>query len=520
MPLYHPFLSFEKSIRIPEYEYIGLTSLEASIIDTQPCQRLRFIAQLPGAYHVYPGASHTRFQHSLGVMHLAGEAALTILLTDLVDKIKEDKQNRILKLGEAEEFCPTIFLLKLLALENKKAILKYKKEMEKITHLVQVARLGGLLHDIGHGPFSHAFELFHELAVRKGVENAEEFEHDQYGQKIIYEKFWQDKALRRKLEEQKFGVAEILACLCRWKKENNTIKLTKEQEECYNDWGIDKSIIEETSQVIGNNLFLNQIIKGPGYNVDQFNYLVLDSYRTGVTEYGAIDVMRLLMYLKRVGYDLCVEEKALDSVINYVEAYKHMYATVYLHKFARGAERHLAEMLLSAYEEAQASSVKTILSDMLNPTIDSLLLMIDGGILSEIRRVIMSHPSSFKATNEFATRFFKRDMLRLAYECGWEKVYPKWPEFAKLEEAIQQESGGDFVVVEALTTRPAPLPALSRDLLFEPKKGEAKPRNLMEVFDSYYALTLEKEIRSIRVYTWKENREVVNEVARRLIEED
>jgi len=519
LPLYHPFLSFKKSIRIPEYEYIGLTSLEANIIDTQPFQRLRYITQLPGAYHVYPGASHTRFQHSLGVMHLAGEAALTILLTDLVKEVKGDKEYQILEFEKPEEFCPTIFLLKLLR-QNEKVKSKYKEKMEKIIHLVQVARLGGLLHDVGHGPFSHAFELFHELAVRKRVENAEEFDHVHYGQKIIYEKIWQDEELGKRLKEEEFELAEILACLSEWKKKNNTIEITKGQKECYGNWGVDKSEIEEISKVISTNLFINQIINGPAYNVDQFNYLVLDSYRTGVTEYGAIDVMRLLMYLKKVGNDLCMEEKALDSVVNYVEAYKHMYATVYLHKFARGAELHLAEMLLSAYEEAQESSVKTILSDMLDPTTDALLSMIDGGILGEIKRVLASDSSSFKTTNKFASRFFKRDMLRLAYECRWEKVYPKWPEFAKLEEAVRQESGGAFVAVEALTTRPAPLPALSRDLLFEPKKGGAKPRNLMEVFDSYYALTLEKEIRSIRVYTWKENREAVNKALKKLVEED
>lgn len=517
MPLYHPFLSFKKSIRMPEYEYIGLTSLEADLIDTSIYQRLRFITQLPGAYHVYPGASHSRFQHSIGVMHLAGKAALTVLLTDFIDKIIGDGQDQFFGFKEPEEFCSSIFLLKLPLLKEDEKRKRYRENFEQISHLVQVARLAGLSHDVGHGPFSHAFELFHELAVRKEVEDAAEFDHVQCGQRILYERIWQDKKLRNILEDQGFSIAEVLACLCEWKNVNGVAKLTNEQEEQYKEWGMENDLLNQVSGALHNNLYLNQIIRGPGYNVDQFNYLVLDSYRTGVTEYGSIDVMRLLMYLKRIGNDLCMEEKALDSVINYIEAYKHMYATVYLHKFARGAELHLAMVLLSAYEESQSSNTKTILSDMLNPSSDTILTMIDGGILGEIKRVTKIDPASFKATRELASRFFRRDMLRLAYECRWDQVYKTWPEFAKLEKAICEKCRNNFVFVEALTTRPAPSPAPSRDLLFEPAEGERKPRNLMEVFDSYYALTLEKEIHSIRIYTWKEQRTEVNKIAKEFI---
>ena len=72
LPLYHPFLTILKTIRLPEYGYIGITELEEKIIDTYYFQRLRRIRQSPGVSLAYPGASHSRFEHSLGAMHIAG----------------------------------------------------------------------------------------------------------------------------------------------------------------------------------------------------------------------------------------------------------------------------------------------------------------------------------------------------------------------------------------------------------------------------------------------------------------
>lgn len=73
-------MNFTKSIRLPEYGYIGITKLENEIIDTAEFQRLCRIRQNPGVYMVFPGASHSRFEHSLGAMHIAGEASTYIIL--------------------------------------------------------------------------------------------------------------------------------------------------------------------------------------------------------------------------------------------------------------------------------------------------------------------------------------------------------------------------------------------------------------------------------------------------------
>ena len=96
-------------IKDPLYGYIRIPEIERRIIDTQPVQRLRRIRQLSGAEYAYPAANHTRFEHSLGTMYLAGVLAQSIPIN----------------------------------LSNQE---------------VQRIRLAALLHDVGHAPFSHLFE--------------------------------------------------------------------------------------------------------------------------------------------------------------------------------------------------------------------------------------------------------------------------------------------------------------------------------------------------------------------------
>ena len=95
----------------PIHDFVRVNQNELEIIDTPIFQRLRRIKQLSGAHLIYPGAQHTRFEHSLGVMHIASMACQTLL------------EKSIIPLDQ-----------------------------------IQNLRFAGLLHDIGHGPFSHLFD--------------------------------------------------------------------------------------------------------------------------------------------------------------------------------------------------------------------------------------------------------------------------------------------------------------------------------------------------------------------------
>ena len=107
-----------KKIRDPIHNYIVLDELEIELIDTPIMQRLRRIKQLGMAYLVYPGANHTRFEHSLGVYWLARECC------------------KVLELDKTES---------------------------------QAIYIAGLLHDIGHGPFSHLTEEIKNYPSHKSI---------------------------------------------------------------------------------------------------------------------------------------------------------------------------------------------------------------------------------------------------------------------------------------------------------------------------------------------------------------
>uniref|UniRef100_A0A3B3VH18 HD/PDEase domain-containing protein n=1 Tax=Poecilia latipinna TaxID=48699 RepID=A0A3B3VH18_9TELE len=117
----------------PIHGNIELHPILVKIIDTPQFQRLRNIKQLGGVYYVYPGASHNRFEHSIGVAYLAGE---------LLQTLKEKQQK--LRIDERDVLC------------------------------VQIA---GLCHDLGHGPFSHMFDLMFIPKARPGYDWKPEYLH-------------------------------------------------------------------------------------------------------------------------------------------------------------------------------------------------------------------------------------------------------------------------------------------------------------------------------------------------------
>lgn len=123
MKVHHEF-------RDPVHQFIEVTNDERSIVDAKATQRLRYIAQLAFSSHVYPGATHRRFEHSLGVMHLAGQA-FDVLTRD--ENVSEQVRSVVPELNVKDNF----------------------------PYWRTVVRVAALCHDLGHPPFSHAAE--HEI---------------------------------------------------------------------------------------------------------------------------------------------------------------------------------------------------------------------------------------------------------------------------------------------------------------------------------------------------------------------
>ncbi len=199
-------LRYVAEIRDPVHGYIKIKEEERAIIDSPFVQRLRRIHQLAGAYMVYPGGVHSRFEHVLGTMHVAG-----LIAESLADKVD---------LGEEQ---------------------------------IQELRLAALLHDVGHGPFSHLFEEV--LTDKTGLS------HEDMSQRIVLE-----SDIRGILERYSIS-ASAMSKLCIGKQKTHP--------------------------------FMNEVIAG-GLSADIMDYLLRDSYFTGV-EYGKVDIHRVIDSLEVMG---------------------------------------------------------------------------------------------------------------------------------------------------------------------------------------------------------------------------
>lgn len=240
-------MSFRKIINDPVYGFITIDDeLILQIISHPWYQRLRRIKQMALAHLVYPGAVHTRLHHSLGAYHLMCNA-----LNELT--------NKGIAITQAEQ---------------------------------QAAKIAILLHDIGHGPFSHALE---DVLV-------EGLQHEEISFMIM-------KEMDRRFNGRLALALEIFTGLYHKK-------------------------------------FLQQLISGQ-LDVDRMDYLTRDSFFSGVNE-GVIGYDRIIKMLTVHNGELMVEEKGIYSIEKFLVARRLMHWQVYLHKTVLCAEQMLRRIIKRA----------------------------------------------------------------------------------------------------------------------------------------------------------------------------
>ena len=236
-----------KILNDPVYGFVTLRHARAlDLMDHRYMQRLRRISQLGLSHLVYPGAVHNRFHHAVGCMHLMQEA---------IDSLR----NKGVEITEAE---------------------------------AEAACLAILLHDVGHGPFSHALEH----SIVQGVN------HEDVSALIM-----------GRLNEEMSGALDLAI-------------------EIFNDHHPKP--------------FLHQLVSSQ-LDMDRLDYLARDSFYSGVTE-GKVGSERIIKMLNVVDGQLCVEEKAIYSIEKFIVARRLMYWQVYLHRTVLSAEHMLMLVLRRA----------------------------------------------------------------------------------------------------------------------------------------------------------------------------
>ena len=252
-----------KIINDPVFGFINIPKGLIMEVVTHPMvQRLHRIKQLGLSSMVYPGAQHTRFQHSLGAF---------FLMTEAIHSLR-------------------------------------RKGVEITDHEAESVKIAILLHDVGHGPFSHVLE--HTIAP--GVHHEEI-----------------SLMLMEKMNSEMNGQLDL------------AIRIYKDEYE---------------------KRFLHQLVSSQ-LDMDRLDYLRRDSFYTGVTE-GNIGSARIIKMLDVKDDQLVVESKGIYSIENFLTARRLMYWQVYLHKTSVACEKMINNTLLRAKELAKQGTELQLTGDI------------------------------------------------------------------------------------------------------------------------------------------------------------
>ena len=409
-------MRFAGEITDPIHRYIRFSETEREIVDTVIFQRLRGIRQLAGAHLVYPSAQHSRFEHSIGTMHIAGYAGETLFSKGYFGD--EDK--------------------------------------------VQQLRLAALLHDVGHGPFSHLFE---EVLMEKHNVN-----HEDMGKQII----------------SRSEISDILG-----------------------KHGYNSSDICKLSFGQSNIQFFNEIISG-ALSADMMDYLPRDSLFTGV-ENGKIDYHRLISSFEvTTDGHLAINKSALYSLESMLISRYEMYKAVYFHKTVRSAEVMLLRSIMLADEQL----------NLTDKTLNKYLSLTDEITLERIRLLGNDNKSAVRLAQDYKSR----KLLKCVYEKflhSHDKLNRKLhaKALSGLESRISeiaQLKKENTVFVDASSASSMPRTPtkeeISSILLIEKEHEYETPVSEIPLIASI-AGTLDM----LRVYTTAENRDTVEECTNKVL---
>ena len=398
----------------PIHDFVRVYGNELKIIDTPIFQRLRRIRQLSGAHLIYPGAQHTRFEHSLGVMHIASMAGHAL---------------------------------------NEKGIIS--------SNDIQDLRFAGLLHDIGHGPFSHLFE---ELLQKK------KHSHEDVGKEIIL----------------KTTIGDLIS-----------------------KSGFDKRFITKLAFGDSKFQFMNEIISG-ALSADIMDYLLRDGYFTGA-EHAKIDHNRLTNSLDVYKNKLALDKSALVNFETMLISRYQMFKAVYFHKTVRAGEVMLLESMELAEEELNLTSM----------VLDDYLELSDDVILSKLLN-LPEHNSKLKTAKKIATDYQNRNLFKSVFELALTSSTIGKKRLNEIREEISKRSKVDIdeIFVDSSNTPSIPLSPSKKEsksiILLEEDNNRTKAKEI-QISNIQLVSVMSGFMKILRVYTPSQNRKKVEIAAKSIL---
>ena len=398
----------------PIHDFVRVNSNELKIIDTPIFQRLRRIRQLSGAHLIYPGAQHTRFEHSLGVMHIASMAGHAL---------------------------------------HEKGIVSSDN--------IQNLRFAGLLHDIGHGPFSHLFE---ELLQKRKMS------HEDIGRDIIL----------------KTQIGDLISAN-----------------------GFNKKLITELAFGDSKFQFMNEIISG-ALSADIMDYLLRDGYFTGA-EHAKIDHNRLTYSLDVYKNKLALEKSALVNFETMMISRYQMFKAVYFHKTVRAGEVMLLESMYLAEEELGLSSI----------SLDEYLKLTDEVILSKLLN-LPERNSKLRIAKKIATDYLNRNLFKSVFEVSVTGNAITKKRMQSIREEVSKKSKVDIneIFVDSSNTPSIPLSPSkkeSKSIIILERDGVKATAKEIPISDIRLVSVMSGFMKILRVYTPANNRKKVEIAAKSIL---
>jgi len=309
-PMVKDFLYADKKIYDSVHGFIPFDEFEKELIDSLPFQRLHYIHQLGIAYLVYPGATHTRFEHSLGVMALA-----SLMFEKIAKSVRPDVFHFVPRKGSSDYL-----------------------------YWRRVLRMAALCHDLGHLPFSHVAE----------TELIGPFGHEQWTLKIIDSPYL--KPVWDKLRQAPSYLEDVI--------ERDIIEDIKKISIGEPKW----------KEITGKSFtpwerIVSEVITGDFFGADRIDYLLRDAKSTGVA-YGLFDYHQLIEMLRILpsadrGADelqLGIDENGLESCEALLLARHFMHRRIYQYSSVKAYNFHLRRYMKANYSTKSLENVDEFLS--------------------------------------------------------------------------------------------------------------------------------------------------------------